>query len=88
MTKFIRQIDNELVLHFLWHNICFSIAQGDNQEWKEESRKMKRKKFSEWIVVILIILFFAIPVCSLAVADSVTTWPKCSTSFVYNLLFR
>lgn len=50
--------------------------------------KMKKKKLSEWVVIILIALFFAIPVCSLAMTDSVTIWPKSSTSFVYNLLFR
>ena len=49
---------------------------------------MKRRKFSERIIVILIVLFFAIPVCALALTDSVTAWPKCSTSFVYNILFR
>jgi len=49
---------------------------------------MKKKKFSEWIVIVLIILFFAIPVCSLALSESGTYWPKCSTSFVYNLLFK
>jgi hypothetical protein len=49
---------------------------------------MKRKKFSERIIIILIVLFFAIPVCALALSDSVTIWPRSSTNFVYNLLFR
>ena len=49
---------------------------------------MKRKRFSERIIIILIVLFFAIPVCALALSDSVTLWPRCSSSFVYNLLFR
>jgi hypothetical protein len=49
---------------------------------------MKKGKFSEWIIVILIVLFFAIPVCSLAMTDSSSLWPKCSTSFVYNLLLK
>jgi hypothetical protein len=49
---------------------------------------MKKRKFSEWIIVILIVLFFAIPVCSLAIADSSTLWPKYPTSFVYNLVLQ
>jgi hypothetical protein len=49
---------------------------------------MKRKKFSERIIILLIVLFFAIPVAALALSDSVTLWPRCSTNFVYNLLFR
>jgi len=31
---------------------------------------MKRKKYSERIIIILIVLFFAIPVCALALSDS------------------
>lgn len=49
---------------------------------------MKRKKFSERIIILLIVLFFAIPVGALALTESVTIWPRCTTSFVYNLLFR
>jgi hypothetical protein len=49
---------------------------------------MKRKKFSERVIIVLIILFFAIPVGALTLTDSVTNWPRCTTSFVYNLLFR
>ena len=49
---------------------------------------MKRKKFSERIIILLIVLFFAIPVGALALTESVTNWPRCTTSFVYNLLFR
>jgi len=47
-----------------------------------------RKRLSDWIIIILILVFFAIPICSLAVADSVTSWPKCSTSFIYNLFLK
>ena len=50
--------------------------------------KMKKKKLAEWVIIILIILFFAIPVCSLALNESVTQWPFCSTHFVYNFLFK
>ena len=46
------------------------------------------RRFSEWVLVILIILFFAIPICSLAVTDPVTSWPKCPTSLVYNFFLR
>ncbi len=49
---------------------------------------MKKGKFSEWVIIMLIILFFAIPVCSLALTDSVSIWPKCSTTFVYNLFLK
>lgn len=56
-------------------------------EWKEVSN-MKKRKFSEWIVVILIALFFAIPVCTLALTESAGNWPRCSTSFIYNLLLK
>jgi len=49
---------------------------------------MKRKKFSERIIIILIVLFFAIPVGALAFTESVTTWPRCTSSFIYNLIFR
>jgi len=49
---------------------------------------MKRKKFSESIIIVLIVLFFAIPVGALALTESVTIWPRCSSSFIYNLLFR
>ena len=49
---------------------------------------MKKKKFSEWMIIILIVLFFAIPLCSLVLNESVTHWPASSTHFVYNFLFR
>jgi len=49
---------------------------------------MKRKKFSESIIIVLIVLFFAIPVGALALTESVTIWPRCSSSFIYNLIFR
>ena len=53
-----------------------------------QKEKDQMKKFSEWLIIILIVVFFAIPVCSLAVCESVTRWPNCSTYFVYNLLFK
>jgi hypothetical protein len=49
---------------------------------------MKKKRLSEWVIIILIILFFAIPLCSLAINESVTRWPTSSTHFVYNFLFK
>jgi hypothetical protein len=49
---------------------------------------MKRKKFSESIIIVLIVLFFAIPVGALALTESVTIWPRCSSSFIYNLVFK
>ena len=47
-----------------------------------------KRKFSDWVIIIMIILFFAIPVCSLAVTDSITLWPKCPTSFIYNIVLK
>ncbi len=49
---------------------------------------MKKKKFLEWVIIILVILFFAIPLCGLAINESVTHWPIRSTHFVYNFLFK
>ncbi|MBI5969516.1 MAG: hypothetical protein HY882_16875 [Deltaproteobacteria bacterium] len=49
--------------------------------------KMERK-LSDWILIILIILFFVIPLCSLIIAEPVTSWPKCATSFVYNFFLK
>ena len=49
---------------------------------------MKKKKLSEWAIVILIMLFFAIPLCSLAINESVSHWPTSPTRFVYNFLFK
>jgi len=49
---------------------------------------MKKKKFSELVIVILIILFFAIPLCSLVMNESVTHWPTLSSRFIYNFLFK
>jgi|MudIll2142460700_1097286.scaffolds.fasta_scaffold601611_2 hypothetical protein len=48
-----------------------------------------KKKASEWFVILLIILFFTIPVYTLAVMnEGATLWPKCPSSFVYNLVFK
>jgi hypothetical protein len=46
------------------------------------------RRFTDWIIIFLILLFFAIPICSLAVTDSVTSWPKCSTSLIYNQILK
>jgi hypothetical protein len=48
-----------------------------------------KKKKSEWLVILLIILFFTIPVYAMAVmSDPVNIWPKHPTSFVYNLFLK
>ncbi len=47
-----------------------------------------KSRLSEWVLVILIVLFFAIPICSLAVTEPVTSWPKCPTSLLYNFFLR
>ena len=50
--------------------------------------KGTESRFFHWILVILIVLFFAIPICSLAVTEPVSSWPKCSSSFVYNFFLK
>lgn len=45
-------------------------------------------RFFHWVLVILILLFFAIPICSLAVAEPVSSWPKYSSSFIYNFFLK
>ncbi len=47
-----------------------------------------KMKLSDWVVAILIGIFFAIPVYTLTICQTPTPWPKCSTAFVYNLFFR
>jgi hypothetical protein len=49
---------------------------------------MKKKQLSELVIIILIILFFAIPLCSLVMNESVTRWPTLSSRFLYNFLFK
>ncbi len=39
---------------------------------------------SGWIIITLIILFFAIPICGLFVADEVASWPKCAEAVTYS----
>jgi hypothetical protein len=59
------------------------------QVLEEKKRKEKmEKRLSDWIIIILIILFFSIPVCSLVVTDQVYSWPKYATSFVYQILLK
>ena len=45
-------------------------------------------RFFHWVLVILILLFFAIPIGSLAVTEPVSSWPKCTSSFVYNFFLK
>ncbi|HSR13523.1 MAG TPA: hypothetical protein VLS90_18900 [Thermodesulfobacteriota bacterium] len=40
---------------------------------------MKRKAITEWVVIFLIILFFAIPVCGMVVSESAAGWQKCAS---------
>jgi hypothetical protein len=47
-----------------------------------------KMKFSHWVLVALIGLFFAIPVCSITVSQTPSIWPKCSTPFVYNIFLK
>ncbi len=49
---------------------------------------MKKRKFIEVVVLILIMLFFGIPLFSLATNESVTRWPTHATRLVYNFLFK
>jgi hypothetical protein len=46
------------------------------------------RRFSDWILIILIILFFAIPVCGLALNEPVTSWPRSTASLVYNYFLK
>ncbi len=46
------------------------------------------RKIYDWLLIMLIVLFFAIPVCSLVIADHITAWPKYRTNFLYNLICR
>jgi hypothetical protein len=59
----------------------------DLLDWQKEGLKMKRT-FSEWVLIVLIISFFLIPICSLTVTDRVTCWPQGVSSFVFNLILR
>lgn len=80
-------IHGSLTLDRLAHNMLINpISKRVGTERRDF--RMKKREFTEWLIVILIILFFAIPVCTMAITDSVTIWPKCSTSFLYNSLFK
>jgi len=60
-----------------------------SEAWPEESGLiMNKKKFLEWVLIILIMLFFAIPLCSLIFNEPVTRWPTSSTHFLYSFLFK
>ncbi len=54
---------------------------------KKVMEKVERR-LSDWIIIILIILFFSIPVGSMLFADQVYSWPKCATSFLYQILLK
>lgn len=47
-----------------------------------------KKKFSDWFLIILIILFFAIPLGSLAICEPVISWPKSSYSLVIGAFLK
>jgi len=55
---------------------------------KETMEKGPEIRVFHWVLVILILLFFAIPICSLAVTEPVSSWPKCTSSFVYNFFLK
>jgi len=55
---------------------------------KTAMEKGTESRFFHWVLVILILLFFAIPICSLAFTEPVSSWPKCTTSFVYNFFLK
>ena len=55
---------------------------------KTTMEKGMKSGFFDWVLVILILLFFAIPICTLAVAEPVSAWPKCSSSFIYNFFLK
>ncbi len=48
----------------------------------------RKKKISDWILILLIVAFFAIPVCSLALTHEITVWPKSPTTLVYHVIGR
>ncbi len=45
-----------------------------------------KPKITQWILFLLIILFFAIPVLALSIADQVSKWPKCPASSIWRIL--
>ncbi len=49
---------------------------------------MRKERFTEWVIIFLIVLFFAIPVCSLAVTDSVAGWPRLPNTFIFNVVLK
>jgi len=65
----------------------FQVTEFVQLEEKEVKKRME-KRLSDWIIIILIILFFSIPVCSLVVTEQVYSWPKCATSFIYQILMK
>jgi hypothetical protein len=70
-----------------WHKICW-FSKQDVGVGKQGGKSKMERKLSDWIIIILILLFFAIPICSLAVTDPVYSWPKCATSFIYNFFLK
>jgi len=55
---------------------------------KTTMEKGMESRFFQWVLVILIFLFFAIPIASLSVTEPVSSWPKCTSSFVYNFFLK
>jgi hypothetical protein len=55
---------------------------------EKEGKEKVEKRLSDWIIIILIILFFSIPLCSLVFTEQVYSWPKCATSFIYQILLK
>ena len=59
-----------------------------NGRSKPGGKGVMKIRFSEWVVILLIILFFALPVCSFVINDPVSVWPKCPTTFLYNIILK
>jgi hypothetical protein len=49
---------------------------------------MKKRKFLELVNIILIALFFAIPLCSLVMNEWAIRWPIHATRFIYYFLLK
>jgi len=46
------------------------------------------RKFFDWVLIFLIILFFSIPLCALIINESITIWPKFPTALIYNFFLK
>jgi len=75
--------------HFLWkrrHIICYLRAQLEKAFREVRDHMRRKRKLSDWILILLIVAFFAIPVCSIALTEEITSWPKCNASFICRVI--